>query len=226
MSPNQQHKRRLIVEAARQVLAEQGLAACSVRAIADASPLTKSAIHYYFADLNALIDEAMAGHIEAFLSQVRAAAARGDGPVERFWAAIEAYLGAFDDNPGAALLWYDYWIDAVRKGRPEPVERMNRDVVAMLTDLLEAVPVPEAAARAEAVFSELLGLVVRQSVHRRPFAEVQQQIEFLAPGVTPPARGEPHAGPARAPGVTPPAGGEPHAGHARAPGAPHAGPTR
>jgi hypothetical protein len=55
---------------------------------------------------------------------------------------------------------------------------MNRDVVALLTDLLEAVPVPDAAVRAEAVFSTLLGLVVRQSVHRRPFAEISRQIEL------------------------------------------------
>jgi AcrR family transcriptional regulator len=180
LSPNQLRKRQQIVEAARRVLATEGLAACSVRAVADASPLTKSAIHYYFADRDALVDEAMAGHIEAFLAQVRAAAAGANEPVERFWAAIEAYLGTFDDNPGAALLWYDYWIDAARKGRLEPVDRMNRDVVALLTELLEAVPVPGAAARAEAVFSALLGLVVRQSVHRRPFDEIRTQIQFAS----------------------------------------------
>ena len=59
LSPNQRRKRQQIVEAARRVLAEQGLAACSVRAIADASPLTKSAIHYYFADINELVDEGL-----------------------------------------------------------------------------------------------------------------------------------------------------------------------
>lgn len=180
LSPNQRRKRQQIVEAARRVLAEHGLAACSVRAVADASPLTKSAIHYYFADMDSLVDEAMAGHIEAFLSRVRAAAARGSDPVQRFWAAIEAYLGAFEENPGAALLWYDYWIDAARKGRLEPVERMNREVVAVLSDLLEAVPVPGAAARAEAVFATLLGLVVRQSVRRRPFPEVRELIRLGA----------------------------------------------
>ncbi|MEV6850124.1 TetR family transcriptional regulator [Actinoplanes sp. NPDC051411] len=180
LSPNQLRKREQIVEAARKVLATEGLAACSVRAVADASPLTKSAIHYYFADLNELVDAAMAGHIEAFLTRVRAAAARGSDPAERFWAAIEAYLGTFDENPAAALLWYDYWIDAARKGRLEPVDRMNREVVAMLTELLEAVPVPGAAVRAEAVFSALLGLVVQQSVRRRPPEEIRELIRLGA----------------------------------------------
>jgi AcrR family transcriptional regulator len=180
LSPNQLHKRRQIVEAAQRVLATEGLAACSVRAVAGASPLTKSAIHYYFADLNELIDAAMGGHIEAFLARVRAAAARGSDPVERFWAAIEAYLGTFDENPAAALLWYDYWIDAARKGRLGPVDRMNRDVVAMLAGLLEAVPVTGAAVRAEAVFSALLGLVVQQTVRRRPAEEVRELIRLGA----------------------------------------------
>jgi AcrR family transcriptional regulator len=162
------------------VLATEGLAACSVRAVADASPLTKSAIHYYFADLNELVDAAMAGHIEAFLTRVRAAAARGSDPIERFWTAIEAYLGTFDENPAAALLWYDYWIDAARKGRLEPVDRMNTEVIAMITELLEAVPVPGATVRAEAVFSALLGLVVQQSVRRRPPEEVRELIRLGA----------------------------------------------
>jgi AcrR family transcriptional regulator len=180
LSPNQLRKRQQIVEAAQRVLATEGLAACSVRAVADASPLTKSAIHYYFADRDALVDEAMAGHIEAFLSRVRAAAGQASGPVEKFWAAIEAYLGAFEENPGAALLWYDYWIDVARKGRLEPIERMNREVVAVLTGLLAALPVPDPAARAEAVFSALLGLVVQQSVRRRPFAEIKEQMRLHA----------------------------------------------
>jgi DNA-binding transcriptional regulator YbjK len=168
LTPNQLDKQRQIVEAAMRVLATRGLAACTAREVAAAGPLTKSAIHYYFADLDELIDEAMAGHIAAFLERVRAAA--GDG----FWAAIEAYLGAFEENPAAALLWYDYWIASARAGRLEPIERMNREVIAVLAGLLDA---PE---RAEAVFSVLLGLVVQQSVRRRPFAEIKAQIELGA----------------------------------------------
>jgi AcrR family transcriptional regulator len=178
LTPNQLRKRQQIVDAARRVLATEGLAGCSVRAIADASPLTKSAIHYYFADIGALVDEAMAGHISAFLSRVREAADREPRPADRFWAAIEAYLGAFAENPGAALLWYDYWIDSARQGRLEPIDRMNRDVLALLTDLLAAAEVPDAANRADAVFSALLGLVVRQSIGPRPFDEVRSQLRL------------------------------------------------
>jgi AcrR family transcriptional regulator len=178
LSPNQLSKRQQIVEAAQRVLAEQGLAGCSVRAVADSSPLTKSAVHYYFADMDELIDEAMSRHMEAFIARLRAAAGGDAGPTERFWAAIRDYLGVFEENPAAALLWFDYWIDATRKGRTAPVDRMNADVLAVLTDLLTAVGVTEPAVRAEALFSGLLGLVVQQSVHRRPFETVRRQIQL------------------------------------------------
>jgi AcrR family transcriptional regulator len=180
LSPNQLSKRQQIIEAAQRVLAQEGLAGASVRAIADSSPLTKSAIHYYFADMDELVDVAMSQHIEAFVARIRAAAGRETVPVERFWAAVKDYLDIFEENAGAALLWFDYWIDATRKGRPEPIDRMNRDVLAVFTGLLDAIPVPQAAARAEAVFAGLLGLVVLQSVHRRPFGEIKKQIQLYA----------------------------------------------
>ena len=56
-TPNQRDKQRQIVEAARRVLARDGLAGCTARAVADASPLTKSAINYYFASMDEIIDE-------------------------------------------------------------------------------------------------------------------------------------------------------------------------
>ena len=177
LSPNQVSKRQEIIVAAQRVLAKEGLAGCSVRAVAESSPLTKSAIHYYFSDMDELIDAAMAAHMAAFVARLRAAAARETEPMERFWAAVKDYLDIFEENPGAALLWFDYWIDATRKGRSEAVDRTNRDVLAVFADLLDAVRMPEAAARAETVFAALVGLVVLQSVRRRPFGEIRKQLQ-------------------------------------------------
>jgi AcrR family transcriptional regulator len=187
LSPNQLSKRQQIIEAAQRVLAEQGLAGCSVRAVADSSPLTKSAIHYYFSDMDELVDEAMSRHMVAFIARVRAAADRETRPAERFWAAVKDYLDIFEENPGAALLWFDYWIDATRKDRTEPVDRMNTDVLAVFTELLTAVGVDRPAERAEAVFSGLLGLIVQQSVRHRPFEAVRRQIQLYCdvPDATP-----------------------------------------
>ena len=70
ISPNQDSKRRQIIEAARVVLARGGLSGCTARAVAEASPLTKSAINYYFASMDEIIDLAMAAHVEAMLGEV------------------------------------------------------------------------------------------------------------------------------------------------------------
>src|SRR5882757_5968523 len=95
LSPNQLEKRERIVEAAKTVLVENGLAGCTARAVAAAGPLTKSAIHYYFHDMDELIDQAMAAHIAAFVSAIRQAAARHTDAVERFWSAVDEYLTIF-----------------------------------------------------------------------------------------------------------------------------------
>ncbi|MCG3754769.1 TetR/AcrR family transcriptional regulator [Amycolatopsis sp. Poz14] len=164
LSPNQLEKQRQIIEAARVVLARDGLAACTTRAVEEAGPLAKSAIHYYFSDMDELVDQAMAQHLQAFMDRLRAAAAAHEDPSRRFWAAVEEFLGIFAQMPSTALLWFDYWIDATRKGRVEPIDRLNREVTAIYEELLAAVPVPEPQLHAEALFSCLLGLIVRQTV--------------------------------------------------------------
>src|ERR1700742_1015439 len=77
-------KREQIIDAARTVLARNGLAACTARAVADASPLTKSAIHYYFRDIDETVDRAVLAHLDAMLATLRqratAIAAPAAGP--------------------------------------------------------------------------------------------------------------------------------------------------
>ena len=55
-TPNQESRRQEIIAAAASVVAAEGLAACTVRRIAEVTPLTKSTIHYYFDDADELID--------------------------------------------------------------------------------------------------------------------------------------------------------------------------
>ena len=107
-SPNQDHKRRQIIEAAREVLARDGLAGCTARAVAEASPLTKSAINYYFGSLDEIIDLAMAAHVTAMLDALRATASKQADPYQRLHAVIQAYLDTFADRPHAAFLWFEY----------------------------------------------------------------------------------------------------------------------
>ncbi|WP_158887564.1 TetR/AcrR family transcriptional regulator [Amycolatopsis anabasis] len=178
-SPNQLQKQEQIVEAARRVLARDGLAGCTARAIADEGPLTKSAIHYYFADIDVLIDRAMAGHINAFLASLREVAARHEDPHARLWAVLKAYLETFAERSNAAFLWFEYWVAAGRAEHPQAIDAMLRSVTGLLTELLAGLDVDDPRARARALLSYLLGTVVQQRVRPRPFATLRAEMEPL-----------------------------------------------
>src|SRR4051812_45745311 len=55
-TPNQQAARGRIIDAAADLIAHEGLAACTIRAMAESSGFTKSTVHYYFDDANELVD--------------------------------------------------------------------------------------------------------------------------------------------------------------------------
>ncbi|WP_345435930.1 TetR/AcrR family transcriptional regulator [Actinoallomurus vinaceus] len=175
-SPSRRAKKEQIIEAAMEVLARDGLAACTARAVADASPLTKSAIHYYFDDMDEIIDGAMDRHMRGCLVRIGEAADRHERPADRFWAAVEAYLEIFAERPNAALLWFSYWVDVGQKGRLEPIDRMHRAMIDVLRDLLAEIPVDDPPRRAHALFSYLLGTLMQQAVRPLPFADLRPEI--------------------------------------------------
>jgi AcrR family transcriptional regulator len=175
-SPNQRAKQEQIIEAAKEVLARDGLAACTARAVADASPLTKSAIHYYFDDMDGIIDSAMARHMSGCLDRIGQAANQHERPIDRFWAATRAYLEIFVEQPNAALLWFSYWVDVGQKARLEPIDRMHQMMIGVLRDLLADIPVDDPPARAHALFSYLLGTLMQQAVRPLPFSELMPEI--------------------------------------------------
>ncbi|MGW5714849.1 TetR/AcrR family transcriptional regulator [Amycolatopsis sp. NPDC003865] len=180
-SPNQEEKRAKIVEAAKLVLVENGLSGCTVRAVAAASPLTKSAIHYYFSDMDELIDQAMAAHIAAFGCAIRRAVARHTDVLDRFWSAVDEYLKIFHAAPGTIVLWHEYWLHSVRTGRLGATDSMTRDITGIFHELLGAVGVENAELRARMLTSYLIGAATRQAVTERPFAVVQDEITLLCP---------------------------------------------
>jgi AcrR family transcriptional regulator len=156
LTPNQLDKQRQIIEAAKTVLATRGLAACTVREVAAAGPLTKSAIHYYFADMDVLIDRAMAEHVSALGGQLSQA---GD-----FWATVDAYLAAFRAQPNVTRLWFEYWLDASRTDRRAAVAAMHDAIAAVFAERLTAAGVPAAKTAGRSVFTYLLGAVVDDSI--------------------------------------------------------------
>jgi AcrR family transcriptional regulator len=181
-SRNRHAKRDQIINAAKEVLAREGLAACTARAVADASPLTKSAIHYYFNDINEIVDQAVLAHLDAMLESLREQANRITNPDERLWAAINAYLATFADKPHAAFLWFEYWVSASRRASLDTVDHMLGKVHAFLLDLLDDLAPNNPDETAHALLSWLLGTVVQQHVHPRPTAALRYEIDAIVHG--------------------------------------------
>lgn len=180
-SPNQREKRTQIIEAARSVLVEVGLEGCTVRGVAAASPLTKSAIHYYFHDMDELIDQAMAAHVSAFVEALRTAVAGHASPAERFSAAVEAYLALFHGQPRAMVLWHEYWLHCLRRDRLTKIEEMLEEVTGIFRELLTELGFQDAPTRSRILVSYLMGAATRLVGVDSPAAAVHAEIGLICP---------------------------------------------
>jgi AcrR family transcriptional regulator len=174
---NRRAKQDQIVAAAKNVLAREGLAACTARSVADASPLTKSAIHYYFNDINEIIDRAVAGHVDALLGALRRVADEATDPHDRLWLVVDTYLTTFVDQPHAAFLWFEYWISAGRRKSLTAAEEMLDQVRLFLVDLIADLPLTDPDETAHAVLSWLLGTIVQQHVRPRTQDQLHRELD-------------------------------------------------
>lgn len=179
---NRRAKQDQIIAAAKNVLAREGLAACTARSVADASPLTKSAIHYYFNDINEIIDLAVSGHVDAMLGALRRIAAEASDPSERLWRVIHTYLTTFVDQPHAAFMWFEYWISAGRRASLTAAEHMLDEVRSFLVELLAHLSLSDPDETANAVLSWLLGTIVQQHVRPRTQEQLYGELQRIISG--------------------------------------------
>jgi AcrR family transcriptional regulator len=176
---NRRGKREQIIDAAKRVLARDGLAACTARAVADASPLTKSAVHYYFDDTQQIIDIAMLEHVTAMVTALRRAAGGESDPAEKLWAVVHAYLAMFAEQPSAAYLWFEYWVDSSRRQSTDPTAATLDGMYALLGELTAQLQVDDPDATAHALLSWLLGTIVQQQIRRLSPAALRQELNSI-----------------------------------------------
>ena len=115
-SPKQLARRALIVEAAKETLRRDGVAGCTVRNIAAATPFTKGTMHYYFDDVREIVNTAFVQLTEDYMASVADVAREADDAESRFWRAVESYFEGFHGHPRTGLLWFEYSSWAVRNG--------------------------------------------------------------------------------------------------------------
>ncbi len=93
------HKRALILEAARKVFEDEGLDGASLRAIAAAAGYTPAALYFHFDSKEAIYAEVLRASIVRLQEEVERAVAKTRSPVEKLRAAAMAFFSFYADNP-------------------------------------------------------------------------------------------------------------------------------
>jgi DNA-binding transcriptional regulator YbjK len=179
-SPNQIVKREQIVQAASRIMVREGLAACTARSVSAGSGLSTSAIHYYFNDIDEILDEAFRAVMERFFVQLEQAAAAHDNPVRSLWAAASAYFERSSDSIMASdgrgvrhapMLWFEFQAQSLRSGRTQTVTELSQRGSVFFQTLIEACDISPSTVKAETLYCSLLGAAIRNSLVRRPTPE-------------------------------------------------------
>jgi AcrR family transcriptional regulator len=136
-------------------------------------------VHYYFDDIQQIVDLAMREHVTAMVVALRRAAGGESDPAEKLWAVVHAYLATFAEQPGAAFLWFEYWIDTGRRQSTDTIAATLDEMHALLSELTAELSVDDPAATAHALLSWLLGTVVLQPIRQLPPAALRQELNSI-----------------------------------------------
>jgi AcrR family transcriptional regulator len=135
------HKRALILEAAREVFAAEGLEGASLRAIATRAGYTPGALYFHFDSKEAIYAEVLHGSLAALGLAVDDAVAKAREPDARLRAAAMAFFRFYAENPRDLDLGFYLF-----RGGMKP-KGLGRERDVSLNDGLEAAlhPIAEAA---------------------------------------------------------------------------------
>jgi AcrR family transcriptional regulator len=93
------HKRDLILGAAREVFAAEGLEGASLRAIATRAGYTPAALYFHFDSKEAIYAEVLRGSLTSLGAAVDRAVAKTKGPKQKLLAAAMSFFRFYAENP-------------------------------------------------------------------------------------------------------------------------------
>ena len=137
-------RRGVLIEAAADLLLEQGLAALSHRAVASRAGLPLASTTYYFTSADDLRDQALQHVAEAWAARARAVVADLPGEVDAVRAAeaVVGIIGADTPTPQVLLL-YERYLEAGRHPRLRSVvETWNSRLRELVADVLRRAGLP------------------------------------------------------------------------------------
>lgn len=159
-------RRRQLVEATIQALAEVGFAASSLSEIAGRAGVAPSLVAHYFGDKDGLL-EATLRHLSARVHDgARLRLKRAEGPRERIQAVIDANLAPEEFDAPSCSVWLAFWGQVLHSARLKRVQRVyQRRMLSNLRHDLKALVDPADAARvAVSIAAVIDGLWLRASL--------------------------------------------------------------
>jgi AcrR family transcriptional regulator len=179
LSPNQLARRQQIITAAQQVILRGGPAQCTTREVARESGLNQGLIYYYFDSIEAIVDEAMQAFADELATAITKTNEAHHSP-DGYHALVQNYLQLFKDRPGLHMAWFEYYLISTRAGRADKLLAIHDNVVALLTDALEAIGIDDAGVQARVAVSYILGVLVRSWAIPQILDNLDPEIATLA----------------------------------------------
>ena len=110
---NPDDRREAILDATLRVMTRKGMAATTVRDVADEMGTSSGLIHHYVASMDELLAAAFERAAGQDLAATRESMGSGQGAVERLGRFFDGYARA--DQDWAFQLWLDAWAEAARR---------------------------------------------------------------------------------------------------------------
>jgi len=132
-----ERRRRLIVDAALDVLRERGFAGARMADIAARAGTSPALVAYHFGTLTAVLAEALTVAEDTFYADLDHRLGRRDGALDKLWACIDlASVGG--PAIGDWVLWMELWVQALRDAQARTTrEQLDRRWRANLLRIIE-----------------------------------------------------------------------------------------
>jgi AcrR family transcriptional regulator len=164
-------RREAIIDAALAVMLRKGIAATTVRDVAQEMGTSSGLIHHYFESMDDLLAAAFDRAATQDLDLTKTAMLGGDSPLERLRIFFSTYARAEQD--WAFQLWLDAWAEAARRPAVQKTSRrLNVAWQELLVDVIEdgvadgSMRCPDPPGAAWRILSLLDGLSLQVVAHR------------------------------------------------------------
>ena len=137
---NTARRRRQLIEAAIDSIVEYGFAATTLAKVSTAAGLSQGTAVFYFKSKEALLEETLRSHYEAYRKVWQAALEQaGDDPIDRLLALVFADFDPEICTPRNLALWISFWGETGARPRyAEICDAFDGDRDAVLKGLCEA----------------------------------------------------------------------------------------